>query len=129
MGVFGDTIGKVGMNSRINSGVTEFKANQQQGLAAQSVGANSTAASNNIPMGDVGSTPVTGGATTSVSGITNPAANSMMFGNRTNGSGLMNGQITQSFGGGLAAMANSGGLQPQQNANQYSIVGGANMMV
>lgn len=124
MGMFGSTMSKIGMNSRINNAVTEFKTNQQQGLAAQSAGASSS-----IPMGDVSSTPVTSGATTSMSGITNPAANSMMFGNRTNGSGLMNGQMTQSFGGGLAAMANSGGLPQQQNANQYSIVGGANMMV
>lgn len=91
--------------------------NQQQGLAAQSAAVGSGASANNsIPMGGVNSASVTGGGTTSVPGITNPAANSIMSGNMTNGNGL-------------AAMANSSGLQPQQNANQYSIVGGANMMV
>lgn len=118
MGIYGDMAGKV-------TNVVGQVAKNQQGLAAQSAGTNS----NTTSMSDVSSAPVSGEGTTSLSGSINPATNSWMLGNSTNGSGPMNGQMTQSFGGGLAAMAYNGGNIQQQNANQYSIVGGAKMMV
>lgn len=54
---------------------------------------------------------------TLTSGIQNPVANSAMFGNRTNGSGMMEGLA----GSGLRnRIQNNQGMQ-----NQYGIIGGA----
>lgn len=57
------------------------------------------------------------GGQTLTSGIQNPVANSAMFGNRTNGSGMMEGLA----GSGLRnRIQNNQGMQ-----NQYGIIGGA----
>lgn len=61
---------------------------------------------------------------TLMSGITNPVADSSVFGNRTNGSGMVNGHITQGYNGGLAAMANGYIKAP----GQYDVVGGAKLI-
>lgn len=92
---------------------------QSGGLAAQSAAASG-----------FGSSETVGAPTTSVSGVTNPAANQAMFGNRTNGSGMMNGQMMQGFNGGLASMANNGFGQgmPIQGPGQYDVIGGAKLI-
>ena len=61
---------------------------------------------------------------TLMSGITNPVADSSVFGDRTNGSGMVNGHITQGYNGGLAAMANGYIKAP----GQYNVVGGAKLI-
>lgn len=53
-------------------------------------------------------------------GIQNPVANSAMFGNRTNGSGMMEGLAGMGF---RNRFQNNQGMQ-----NQYGIIGGANII-
>ena len=86
-------------------------ASPLNGLAAQSA---SSSGSMSMPTMDV-------------SGVVNPAADASTFGNRTNGSGLINNQMMQGFNGGLAAMS-SGFNNQQQGPSQYNIVGGAQLI-
>ena len=86
-------------------------ASPLNGLAAQSA---SNSGSMSMPTMDV-------------SGVVNPASDTSTFGNRTNGSGLINNQMMQGFNGGLAAMS-SGFNNQQQGPSQYNIVGGAQLI-
>ena len=106
--------GKDAMHSSVKTGYDNYMAkNKPAMIQAPSVSDGGLAAST------VGTTQ----QPTLMSDITNPVADSSVFGDRTNGSGMVNGHITQGYGG-LATMANGYIKAP----GQYDVVGGAKLI-
>ena len=119
----GSGLGKALINSSAKTGYDNYMAkNNPAPVSTSSANMLQTPSVSGGGLAESGSNTYT--QPTLMSGITNPVADSSVFGNRTNGSGMVNGYITQGYNGGLAAMANGSIKAP----GQYDVVGGAKLI-
>ena len=130
-GSFGSKIGnmvKTMTNQNVAlAGIGTGTAGSETGSTPSITGSSAASPLNGLAAQSVSSSGSMSMPTMGVSDVVNTTADVSTFGNRTNGSGLINNQMMQGFNGGLAAMS-SGFNNQQQGPSQYNIVGGAQLI-